>query len=56
MYRTIPHELRRVKKAWPGILVDPCLRSGYGLPNFITIDTTGSLKGHPPKNIYLKAF
>jgi hypothetical protein len=29
MYTTIRHELRHARKAWPGILVDPCLLSDY---------------------------
>jgi|688.fasta_scaffold1587470_1 hypothetical protein len=28
MYTTIPHELHRARKAWPGTLVDPCLLFG----------------------------
>ena len=28
MYTTICHELRHARKAWPGILVGPCLLSG----------------------------
>jgi hypothetical protein len=34
MYTTIRHELLHARKAWPGILVDPCLLSGLLLPNF----------------------
>ncbi len=34
MYTTIRHELRQVRKAWPGTLVDPCLLSWLcPLPN-----------------------
>jgi hypothetical protein len=29
MYTTSCHELRHARKAWPGIIVDPCLLSGW---------------------------